>query len=38
MVGSYDFTGRLWVLDPKTLAPLHQHVLEGHGSAVSAVC
>ncbi|MEV1047755.1 WD40 repeat domain-containing protein [Streptomyces sp. NPDC049916] len=37
VTGSYDYTGRLWVLDPTTLAPLHSHVLDGHGSAVSAV-
>jgi WD40 repeat protein len=37
VTGSYDYTARLWVLDPDTLAPLHSHVLDGHGSAVSAV-
>ncbi|MET9802587.1 WD40 repeat domain-containing protein [Streptomyces sp. NPDC006368] len=37
VTGSYDFTARLWVLDPESLAPVRSQVLTGHGSAVSAV-
>ncbi len=37
LTGSYDFTGRLWRLDPQTWQVKRVERLEGHGNAVSSV-
>jgi len=38
LTGGYDFTGRVWKLDPRTWRPNVVQVLESHRNAVSSVC